>query len=335
MTSIRGALTRIALGCGLLLGPAGARAQDVADQIQGRLSQIRTNLQSRGGGVLGLFGYNVTPDGSTNSLTINRGSAQSADGSHTLTLGQLGSGFTWSESFPLYTEGYIGYARYDPRAYITGGEETRRSPLRWNNVAATIGVGYDIRLAQNLWLRPIVNGSLGYAASDSSLFASFVNYRTGVDVSALTSKHMNVYGFGGSLVLAYYDYTPARAIDVELRYTQIRIQSFGDTPAGIGGRSTPQTLGLWARYRWPTGWEAFGRPVRWVIDGSGSAYLGDQREALGFGWSVKIGGGIEFDVGRHEIGAMGLNLNRVRLIGRYFYGDGGVTGASFGIGMSF
>ncbi|MDB5378151.1 MAG: hypothetical protein JWR00_2597 [Rubritepida sp.] len=72
-----------------------------------------------------------------------------------------------------------------------------------------------------------------------------------------------------------------------------------------------------------------------MIDGSGSAYLGDQRESLGFAWSVKIGGGIEFDVGRYEVGAMGLNLSRVRLIGRYFYGDGGVTGTSFGIGMSF
>lgn len=335
MRSTRTFLASILLVAGLFLGTSPAIAQDVADQIQTRLSQIRTSLGSRHGGVLALMGYNMTPDGSTNSLTINRGTAKSSDGSNTLTLGQLGSGFTWSESFPLYMEGYLGYARYDPRAYITGGDETRRLPLRWNNVAMTIGVGYDIRLGEYLWLRPILNGSLGYAAPDSSLFGSFINYRTGRDISFLTDKHMNVYGIGGSLVLAYYDHRPARDIDIELRYTQFRLQSFGDTPAGVGGRSIPQTLGLWARYRWPTPWEAFGRPVRWVIDGSGSAYLGDQRQALNFAWSVKIGGGIEFDVGRYEFGAMGLNLSRVRLIGRYFYGDGGVTGASFGIGMSF
>jgi opacity protein-like surface antigen len=333
--SMRGLLGGIVLGVGLLLGSSAAMAQDVADQIQSRLAQARTGLQSRSGGVLGLFGYNMVPDGSTNALTVNRGSFNSGEGSPTLTLGQLGFGFTVSESLPIFLESYLGYARYDPRAYITGGEEARRLPLRWNNVAATLGVGYDIRLAENLWLRPILNGSLGYAAPDSSLFGSFINYRTGVDISPLTDRHMNVYGLGGSLVLAYYDYTPARNIDVELRYTQLRIQSFGDTPSGIGGSSTARTLGLWTRLRWPTGWEAFGRPVRWVIDGSGSAYLGDQREALGFNWSVKIGGGIEFDVGRHEFGLMGINLNRVRLIGRYFYGDHGVTGTSFGIGMSF
>lgn len=335
MSSTRRFLAGMAMGAGLLLGASSAMAQDVADQIQTRLSEIRTSLGSRGAGVLALMGYNVTPDGSANSVTINRGTAKTADGSNTLTLGQLGSGFTWSESFPLYMEGYLGYARYDPRAYLTGGEETRRSPLRWNNLAATIGLGYDIRLGEYLWLRPILNGSLGYAAPDSSLFGSFINYRTGRDISFLTDKHMNVYGIGGSLVLAYYDHRPARDIDVELRYTQIRLQTFGDTPSSISGRSVPQTLGLWARYRWPTPWEAFGRPVRWVIDGSGSAYLGDQRQAFSFGWSFKIGGGIEFDVGRYEVGGMGLNLSRVRLIGRYFYGEGGVTGTSFGIGISF
>jgi len=40
--------------------------------------------------------------------------------------------------------------------------------------------------------------------------------------------------------------------------------------------------------------EAFGRPLRWVIDGSSSLYLSDQRAALGFAWSAKLGGGIDF-----------------------------------------
>ena len=120
-----------------------------------------------------------------------------------------------------------------------------------------------------------------------------------------------------------------------MRYTHIELQTFGDTLPAAEGSSTAQTLGLWARYRWPTGSEAFDRPIRWVLDGSASYYLGDQREAIGFACSAKLGGGIEFDVGRHEIGAFGLSLTRVRLIGRYFMGDNGVTGYSFGVGMSF
>ena len=333
MSTAGGSLLGIALGAGLLAMASSAAAQ-TAREI--RLSQMGTAFQPQHGGVLALMGYNMTPDGSTNSLQINRGSGRAGgEGATSLQLSQFGFGFTVSESLPIFLESYIGFARYDPRAYLTGGAENRRLPLRWNNMTATLGVGYDIRLGEYLWLRPILNGSIGIAASDASLFGAFVDYRQGTDLSALTDKHMNVYGIGASLMLAYYDYTPARNIDVELRYTQLRLQSFGNTPDGLGGSSVPRTLGLWARLRWPTGGEAFGRPVRWVLDGSATSYLGDQRQALGFSWGVKVGGGIEFDVGRYEVGAMGINLNRVRLIGRYFFGDGGVTGTSIGIGMSF
>jgi hypothetical protein len=106
-------------------------------------------------------------------------------------------------------------------------------------------------------------------------------------------------------------------------------------PRGLSGNSTARTLGFWGRYRAPIGIEAFGLPMRWVSDTSVSIYLGDQREALGFAWSVKVGAGIEFDIGRHETSAFGLTLTRVRLMGYYFYGDGGITGTSIGIGMSF
>jgi hypothetical protein len=257
-----------------------------------------------------------------------------SEGAPSLTLGQFGVGFTVDESFPLFLEGYLGYARYDPRTLFTGSGE-RQLPLRWNNVAAEIGIGWDFHLTDYLILRPIVNGAIGYIASDASLFAAFVRHRTDIEISSLAGLHANVEGLGASLMLAYYDHRPARDIDVELRYTQIWLRSFGDTFPAAQGSATAKTLGLWARYRWPTGWEAFGRPIRWVVDGSASTYLGDQRESLGFSWAVKVGGGIEFDVGRYEFGALGLELSRVRLIVRLFLGDRGVTGQSFGIGMSF
>jgi hypothetical protein len=339
---LRPALGALALGLAAALpawpaaaqGTGLARVEQGVDNLLDRIDVIRDQLRSRGSGVLGLMGYNMTPDGSANSLTVNRSTVSADEGASTLTLSQFGFGFTWSESFPLFTELYGGYARYDPRAVFTG-LGTRRSPLRWNNFAATLGVGYDIRIGEYLWLRPILNVSGGYAASDGALFGSFLEFRTDRDVAALTDQHVNVLGLGGSLMLAYYDYQPRRDIDVELRYTQIQLQTVGDTIRAARGRSTAQTAGLWVRYRWPTGLEAFGRPVRWVLDGTASYYFGDQAEVTGFRWAVKAGGGIEIDVGRYEVGAVGLYLSRLRLVARYFYGDGGVTGTSVGIGMSF
>ena len=302
-----------------------------------RLDDAASPLRNLGGGVLGLMGYNMTPDGSTNAVEINTAepsSGQARFGSRQLVLGQLGFGFTVSESLPVFMEIYLGYARYNPRAMFSGAE-ANRLPVRWNNVAATIGLGYDIALTETLFLRPIANVSLGYAASDAALFGYWLEHVTGIDASALTGKHMNVWARGGSLALAYYDFRPERDVDIELRYTHLRLETFGNTASFARGTATAETIGLWGRYRWPTGREAFGRDIRWVIDGSASFYLGDQRDAVGFGWSMKVGGGIEFDVGRQEIGAVGLSLKRVRLVARYFLGDGGITGTSIGIGMTF
>ncbi len=328
MSVLRAALLAIAL-----LAARDATAQGV-DNLLDRIDAIRSQLQLRPGGVLGIMGYNMSPDGAANALEIDRASAVSADGSSVFQLSQFGAGFTLSESFPLWLEGYMGTARYDPRAVFTG-LGARRVPLRWNNITATVGVGYDIRLGEYLWLRPIFNLAGGYAASDASLFGGFLEWRFGADVPELTDKHVNAWGIGGSLMLAYYDHQPARDIDVELRYTQLRLATFGDTMREARGTSDAITLGLWARYRWPMGIEAFGRPVRWAVDGNFSTYLGDQREIMGFAWAAKVGGGVELDMGRHEIGGLGLYLSRVRLMARYFYADGGVTGTSVGLGFSF
>ena len=312
----------------------GSRLQERFPDAAQRLAHARQSLRASSGGVINLMGYNVVPDGSANAMQINQTTVSGREGDPTLTLSQFGFGFTVSESFPLFVETYMGYARYDPRL-LFDSDEPGSSPSRWNNFTATLGIGYDVPIAENLWLRPIVNVAAGYAASDISLLGSFVEYRRDADLTALTDRHVNAFGYGGSLMLAYYNYGPERAIETELRYTRIQLQTVGDTVAAARGHSTAETAGIWARYRWPTGREAFGRPIRWVIDGSASYYLGDQRQALNFAWSAKVGGGVEVDVGRWELGALGLSVSTVRLVARYFFADDNVTGTSISLGMSF
>jgi hypothetical protein len=326
---------RAAIAVLLALCVCGTAAAQTARTERTSGSLLGPRLAEKPGAILGIMGWGVVPDGSANAIQIDRG-VRTDDGSDAgLVLGQLGAGFTWSSEFPLFLEGYIGYARYDPRFVLSGGEESRRGPTRWNSLNATIGIGWDFRLAENLYLRPIVNASLGAARSDAALFGAYVNYRTDIDAELFNKGQLNAWGLGGSLVLAYYDYKPARDIDIELRYTHIHLAAFGDTTQAARGTSEARAASIWARLRWPTGVEVFGGPLRWVIEGNNSYYLGDQQEALGFRWIAKVGGGIEFDLARHEIGAFGLYVTRVRLIGRYLFGDNNVQGYSFGLAMSF
>jgi hypothetical protein len=93
-------------------------------------------------------------------------------------------------------------------------------------------------------------------------------------------------------------------------------------------------VNLWARLRWPTGLEAFQRPVRWVTEAQHSHFFGDPQAALGFEHLTKIGGGLELDLEELKIGAFGLYTERVRLVGRYVFGLN-VTGFSVGLGITF
>jgi hypothetical protein len=322
------AARRVVVGFGalILLGSTGATAQQAAP----RFLPTGPRIERLAAGPLGLVGLASIPDGTASDIRIERGE----DGSTGLLLGQLGTGFTLSERFPLYVEGSVGYARYDPAFVFSNGEERRRLPLRWNTVAATLGIGWSFALGERLQFRPIVNASLGYIATDLTVGAQLLDWVTGLDVDILKRGQATTGGLGGAVVLGWYDYRPAFEFEAELRYSQMRFETIPQLSQGLSVRADAGTLGLWARYRWPSGAEAFGRPVRWVLEGYHSEFLMSQRRVLGIDRLTRLGGGLELDVGRWEAGAFGLHLQRVRLLGHAVLGDD-VRGWSVGLGISF
>jgi hypothetical protein len=313
---------------GLVIATAAdiATAQDTGSPV----GFVGRTPRSVSEGILDLLAYSVVPDGTVSTLQINRGNEDDVG----VSLGQLGAGFTWSKSFPLYLEGFLGYARYDPRFVFSDGQEQRRIPTRWDQLSATVGVGWDFPLGGNFYLRPIANAAIAQATTDATLAVSLLEFRRSQEVAALDDARMNAYGVGGSLVLAYYDHLPAREIDIELRGTDLYLQTFGDTSGDLRANTNALTVNLWARYRWPTGLEAFERPIRWVAEAQHSHFFGDPQAALGFEYLTKVGGGIEFDLGAHRIGAFGLYTQRVRVVGRYVFGLN-VNGFSVGLGITF
>jgi hypothetical protein len=144
---------------------------------------------------------------------------------------------------------------------------------------------------------------------------------------------MNAYGLGGSLMLDLNIQRPGYEVDLELRYTDIRLSTFGDTSTLVRGESEAKTANVWGRVRWPMDAEMFGRPLRWVVDFSHSRFFGDQ-VALGFDHLTKVGGGIEMNVGRYELGVWDFNMQTIRIVGRYLFGNN-VSGASVGLAVSF
>ena len=131
-------------------------------------------------------------------------------------------------------------------------------------------------------------------------------------------------------MLDYELYREAYEVDVELRYTHIRLQSIAGTSEAAKGTADAITLGMWSRLRVPTGYEAFSGPIRAVGELAASSFLGDQKAIMKTPWLGQIGAGIEFDtstVSWHPV-------YRTRLMLRYLIGDN-LSGYSFGLAMSF
>jgi hypothetical protein len=319
-------LTRLLLLLLAALAPLPAAAQGDGRVITGIPGY---SLQQVANGVMGLLGYNVIPDTTASSLSISRGSQDDTG----LQTTQFGLGFTVDPDFPLYLEGFLGYSRYDPRFVFSEGEKKSVLPTRWNNVSGTIGVGWDFPIIEGLVFRPILNASLGHVETDVSLIGRLLELKLNRDLAFLDRGRMNAYGLGGSLMLDLNIPRPGYEVDLELRYTDIRLSTFGDTSSLVRGESEAKTFNVWGRVRWPMDAEMFGRPLRWVVDLSHSRFLGDQA-ALGFDHLTKVGGGIEMNVGRYELGVWDFNMQSIRIVARYLFGQN-VSGASVGLAVSF
>jgi hypothetical protein len=282
------------------------------------------DLQKRANGILTLMGFAVTPDVTTGSLSLTD---QTAGNPYFRQTSVSGGGTL--KGMPLYLEGTLGYGRYDPSFAASDDPNAPRISVKWDSLLGTGGVGWDFPVAQDLVLRPIFNLSLGRIESAGSVAPGTQPApSTRASLDFLGNGRLNAYGVGGSLMLDYQRYRPENEIDVELRYSNILLQSF-DSSQAVKGAADAQTLSLWSRYRAPTGLTALDRPVRYALEYAHTRFLGDLEGALGFYYVNSFGAGLELDSSARDV-----FVTRTRLMLRYKVGNN-VSGWAVGLAVSF
>lgn len=283
------------------------------------------NVEAEVNGVLQVLSFTAIPDSTAASLSIDSGGGDDPSFQQT----QFGGAFTISPETPVYLEGFLGATRYDPTFVFSGGQEDREFAARWTGVTATGGVGYDVPLIDGLVFRPILNATLGYVTSDLNALGFIIDRQTDGEFEFLDGGDLYAAGYGGSVMLDYELRLPEYEVDIELRYTAMRLTSFGDDTDAIDGSADGQTAALWTRLRYPTGLIAFGGPLRVVMEGAHSSFFGPNRGALGFTDLSQVGLGIEFDTTAQDI-----LISRTRIVGRFVFGEN-VAGFGVGVGASF
>jgi len=313
------ALTARLVVCAALLAGAAGHAQAQLRLVSG------ADLQRVANGVLSLMAYTVAPDVTTSSLSIS----DAGSGNPNLAFTQFGGGFVVGDTYRIYLEGNAAYARYDPKYLLSDGSQQRQVSTRWNSVSGTGGVGYDFPITDKWSLRPIFNFTLGYVASDLRIGKAIFENKTGLELDFLDEGRLKAYGLGGSLMAVYKYYRPEREYDVELRYTNELLHSYGNTSEAVEGTARAESASLWARMRTPTGMTMMERPVRWVFELAGSNYFDSGVEALGFSRLLSLGVGLELDSSKYDFW-----FNRWRATLRHVMGNG-VHGWSLGLAASF
>lgn len=280
-------------------------------------------LKKRADAFMTITGYSLTPDVTTGSLSIRNNGGDNSD----LQMISLGGGDRISANLPLYLEGTLAVNRYNP-AFTDGiANSSVTVPVHWNSITGTGGIGWDFPITDQLRFRPIANVMLGHLESDLSIASRVIQNQKGVDLQFLNGGRMNSYGLGGSVMLDYENYKPEQEIDIELRYTNIPVQTF-DTSTAVQGSADSQSLALWARSRIPTPITLLDRPLRAVFELAHTEFLGDLRGALGFNSLSSVGTGIELDRSASD-----PIFTRVRVVFRYQFGQN-VHGTSIGIAAS-
>jgi len=196
----------------------------VPAHAQGVLTAQGDSPGQKAEGALAILSFSVVPNETASSMNVDAGG-----GDVRFSASQLGGAFTVSDEFSLYMEGFVGYARYDPRFVFSNGARTTVVAPRWTSVAGTVGVDWDIPITDQIVLRPIANFSLGHVESDVSLAGRFLTSETGVELEFLENGRLNAVGYGGALMLDYELYRKDYEVDAELRYTHIRLDSIGGT----------------------------------------------------------------------------------------------------------
>jgi len=112
-------------------------------------------------------------------------------------------------------------------------------PRHWTGVSATGGIGWDFRLGPDLALAADRPTSRSPGVERAEAAGSRVQARRAgrPAYDFLGYGHLDAWGLGGSVMLRLRALRPEQRERRELRYTAIRLQSYGST-AGGGAMAT-------------------------------------------------------------------------------------------------
>lgn len=273
---------------------------------------------------LAVLSVAATPNETLSSLSFLSASGNA----RSLRYTQLRGGFKPMDN-GLYVEGLFAYQRYNPVLIFPEIGSDSEVDVTWSSVAATLGVGWEVPLANDWYVRPVAHFSLGHVTTDA-VFSNFSLFPSRSNGAGAVDGNLNAFGVGASLSVFREMQFGRWEAEFRLRQSFLEFYPVSEPQAGDAKANSNQTT-LFSRYRYPLeNVKLLGRPSRLVLDGGVVLYHGDSADVLDTHWLATAGVGIEVDT--TKIGLPAVEAGRIMLNG--IIADS-FSGFSIGFGIRF
>jgi len=293
-----------------LIWASGAAAQNA------RVDDVSSEA---GAQLLSIVGLAATPDITASRLNLDDTGDLAGERIDVLRLANdLSVDF---DDGTLFFEGNLGFARADVDLRL--GDNVREK-VNFDAIGAFGSVGPSLRVGEFTRLRPLAIIGMGYVSDDFGLPDDLAPDE-GADID------LRQWSLAGGFGLSIDHERPIGddTLDLRLKVSQLFFTTLWSGDPRFTGDTVNRNVNANAVYKYDTGIRLVGHPLLLTGLLGANAFLGDQRDALGFAWFAEYGGGLELDLSG---GDTAVQRARVRVTG--IAGDG-VTGISFGLGVGF
>jgi hypothetical protein len=299
-----------------------AAAQAPPDSIRSQVEGARL-----GAGYAQIINLSAAPDLSAASYTI--GNEQPKLKLDVIRLPYQARWVAMSPDTDLYWKLAGGYLQLkQDLPLISSSPEFGGVDSRWSAYSVSGGLLARMRLGNGFALEPALD--VGIARLDNR--ASYNGAASALESllnGLLFNWHTNAWLTTPSLGLAWSAGDSDGKATVRGHVARSWISTFGATDPVQEFNETANTYSVRAEYARPGEWQAFDRPLGWVVYGSYAGFFGANRDALGFTTVAELGAGLELPMSSAR-----AKPERLRLSAGYLFGPN-VRGWSIGLSIQY
>ncbi len=317
----------------LLIGAAGLLSSslllaDVEQSFEGTRNHLRNDITTNHytSQFAQLLAFETEPDISGSTFYIDDGIDTEMDVYKLPLQTKLFS----SNGNDYYGRLGLNYATLKSADVLDGLFIDNRIDSKWKTYSGTLGLIADVPVNDDLVITFAVDAGIARLENEANYRGDLVADLAPLMDGILFNWTTNASIVSGVTGLKYKKSLTTVDLDLQAHYTHSYVSSFSESRDFSGFSEHTNTLGLSADVTHPLNTKAMGYPLSGIIHMGYVAFMGNNREAMGFSNYGELGYSIKFDISNESLPVKSFNLGAKGIMG-----DNNLIGWSLILGYKF